>query len=69
MQLGYFTMPLRPPVSEVWQCHSRLDEGLGTLYRSGHRHAQPHPLTPHQPVMLDIETRPIPVIPAKGSRS
>jgi uncharacterized protein len=58
------------PIGQGWlrASHRKLDPGLTTAYRPYHTHDTPQPLTPGQPVELDVEIWPTSIVVPAGYR-
>jgi predicted acyl esterase len=58
------------PVGQGWlrASHRKLDPHLSTPYRPYHSHDELQPLTPHQPVELDMEIWPTSIVVPAGYR-
>jgi uncharacterized protein len=58
------------PIGQGWlrASHRRLDARLTTPYRPYHSHDQPQPLTPGEPVALEIEIWPTSIVVPAGHR-
>jgi predicted acyl esterase len=58
------------PIAQGWlrASHRKLDPNLSQPWRPYHTHDEPRPLTPGQPVALDIEIWPTSIVAPAGSR-
>ncbi|MGE5792151.1 MAG: CocE/NonD family hydrolase [Bacteroidota bacterium] len=58
------------PIAQGWlrASHRKLDPKLSTEYRPYHTHDEPQPLTPGEPVALDVELWPTSVVVPAGHR-
>jgi hypothetical protein len=58
------------PVAQGWlrASHRKLDAALSTFYRPYHTHDELQPLTPGQPVELDVEIWPTCIVVPRGHR-
>ncbi len=58
------------PLAQGWlrASHRALDPALSTPYRPYHTHAAVEPLTPHEPVQLDVELWPTSIVLPAGYR-
>jgi uncharacterized protein len=58
------------PIAQGWlrASHRKLDPKLSTEYRPYHTHDEPQPLTPGEPVALDVELWPTSIVVPAGHR-
>jgi uncharacterized protein len=58
------------PIGQGWlrASHRKLDPALSTPYRPYHTHDEPWPLTPGEPVELDVEIWPTSIVVPAGDR-